>query len=63
MVLSEELCVLTSCLLRPVSRNSVLEELGVEDLHNLLLLIILCFQYCELTMLHNLPESVVKCPY
>ena len=29
VVVSEELLILASCLLRPVSRNSVLGELGV----------------------------------
>ena len=35
-VLSEELCILESCLLRPIMRNSVLEELRVRrfaDIH------------------------------
>jgi len=32
MVLSEELCILANCLLSPMSRNSVLEELRVERL-------------------------------
>ena len=30
MVVSEELWILTSCLLRPMSRNSVLEEFSVK---------------------------------
>ena len=30
MVLSEELCILSSCFLSPMSKNSVLEELGVD---------------------------------
>jgi len=29
VVVSEELLILASCLLRPMSRNSVLEEFGV----------------------------------
>jgi len=32
MVLSEELCILSSCCLSPVSMNLVLEELGVKRL-------------------------------
>ena len=32
MVLSEELCILSSCFLRPMSKNSVLEELRVRRL-------------------------------
>ena len=32
VVLSEELCILASCFLRPVSRNSVLEEFSVRKL-------------------------------
>ena len=34
MVVSEELLILASCLLRPVSRNSVLEEFSVRDLQS-----------------------------
>ena len=32
MVLSEELCILSSCFLSPMSKNSVLEELRVSRL-------------------------------
>jgi len=32
VVLSEELCILAICLLSPMSRNSVLEELRVKRL-------------------------------
>ena len=32
MVLSEELCILSSCFLSPMSKNSVLEELRVRRL-------------------------------
>ena len=34
MVVSEELLILASCLLRPMSRNSVLEKLSVRDLQS-----------------------------
>ena len=34
MVVSEELLILASCLLRPMSRNSVLEEFSVRDLQS-----------------------------
>ena len=34
MVVSEELLTLASCLLRPMSRNSVLEKLSVRDLQS-----------------------------
>ena len=34
MVLSEELLILASCLLRPMRRNSVLEEFSLEDLQS-----------------------------
>ena len=32
MVLNEELCILSSCFLSPMSKNSVLEELRVRRL-------------------------------
>ena len=35
MVVSEELLILASCLLRPMSRNSVLEEFSVTVLEDL----------------------------
>jgi len=34
VVLIEELLILASCLLRPMSRNSVLEEFGAKDLQS-----------------------------
>jgi len=55
VVLSEELCILSSCFLSPMSKNSVLEELRVRRLaainalivHCMILALVLDAKYCN----------------
>ena len=55
MVVSEELLILASCLLRPVSRNSVLEEFSVRDLQSSRMKFHL--EHCEGDLCRSLSES------